>query len=110
MFFYHQADIDAAVSSAKRAFKRNSEYRLLDASQRGRILNKFAELLERDADYLGALESYNNGLKLLMAQSLVKNAGNTVRYVASLADKIQGDTIPLGKASITLIINTGLYL
>ncbi|KAI8424183.1 hypothetical protein MSG28_002768 [Choristoneura fumiferana] len=89
-----KADIDLAVSAAKAAFHRNSEWRLLDASARGRLLNKFAELVERDIQYLGELESYNNGMVLGMAVGIVQKSINGARYAASLADKIQGDTIP----------------
>ncbi|KAL0882264.1 hypothetical protein ABMA27_000795 [Loxostege sticticalis] len=89
-----KADIDLAVAAAKRAFHRNSEWRLLDASQRGRLLNKFADLVERDFKYLAELESFNNGMVLKNATMIMSGAGNTIRYLASLADKIQGDTIP----------------
>ncbi|CAG9795165.1 unnamed protein product [Diatraea saccharalis] len=90
-----KADVDLAVEAAKRAFHRNSEWRLLDASRRGRLLFKFAELIERDIDYLAELESYDNGMVLRTAKMLMMNTGNHIRYMASLADKIQGDTIPL---------------
>ncbi|XP_073942848.1 aldehyde dehydrogenase 1A1-like [Choristoneura fumiferana] len=89
-----KADIDLAVSAAKAAFHRNSEWRLLDASARGRLLNKFADLVERDAQYLVELESYNNGMLLNLAVHFIQNSSRSIRYYASLADKIQGDTIP----------------
>ncbi|KAG6459615.1 hypothetical protein O3G_MSEX011476 [Manduca sexta] len=87
-------DIDSAVSAAKYAFHRNSEWRLFDASKRGQILNKFADLMERDIEYLAELESYNNGMILQMAKGVVSRGLASIRYVASLADKIQEDTIP----------------
>ncbi|XP_013200197.2 aldehyde dehydrogenase 1A1 [Amyelois transitella] len=90
-----KADVNEAVKAARRAFHRNSEWRLMDASQRGRILNKFADLVERDAEYLGQLESYDNGMVLNLAQLVTGSAGKSIRYIASLADKIQGDTIPI---------------
>jgi len=40
------------VSAAKAAFKRGSVYRRMDASARGRLLLKLADLLERDGIYL----------------------------------------------------------
>jgi len=43
-----QADIDLAVAAAKLAFKRGSPWRLMNASERGRLLNKLADLVERD--------------------------------------------------------------
>ncbi|XP_053603519.1 aldehyde dehydrogenase 1A1-like [Plodia interpunctella] len=90
-----KADIDAAVAAARCAFHRNSEWRLMDASERGRILNKFADLYERDVQYLAQLESYDNGMVTQMAQMAVAGAGKSIRYIASLADKIQGDTLPV---------------
>ena len=47
-----KADIDKAVAAAKEAFKLGSPWRRMDASERGRLLNKFADLLERDIAYI----------------------------------------------------------
>lgn len=90
------------MNAAQRAFLRNSEWRLLDASQRGQILNKFADLIERDTQYLAELESYNNGMVKTLTTRFMDTAIKSVRYIASLADKIQGDTIPTGKDNINL--------
>ncbi|XP_048007606.1 aldehyde dehydrogenase 1A1-like isoform X3 [Leguminivora glycinivorella] len=89
-----KADIDLAVAAAKAAFHRDSKWRLLDASARGRLLSKFADLVQRDAQYLGELDSYNTGKNIRMALGIVQKGVNGARYAASLADKIQGDTIP----------------
>ncbi|XP_045488339.1 aldehyde dehydrogenase 1A1-like [Pieris rapae] len=90
-----KADIDLAVSAAKAAFHRNSEWRLLDASQRGRILCKFADLVERDAKYLAELEGYDNGMVCAFSRKMLTNVPNQIRYIASLADKVEGSTIPM---------------
>ncbi|KPJ18956.1 Retinal dehydrogenase 1 [Papilio machaon] len=91
-----EADINLAVAAAKRAFHRNSEWRLMDASQRWAILDKFADLVQRDSQYLAELECCNNGMLLSSAiMSLKYGVVENIRYLASLADKIQGDTIPL---------------
>ncbi|KAH9642054.1 hypothetical protein HF086_008741 [Spodoptera exigua] len=89
-------DVDLAVAAAKRAFHRNSEWRQMDASKRGEILYKFSELVERDQKYLAELESYNNGTVLKFAYGIVSGAKNTIRYFASCADKVTGETIPSG--------------
>lgn len=47
-----QADVDKAVEAAKEAFKLGSPWRRMDASQRGVLLNKLADLMERDWRYL----------------------------------------------------------
>ena len=43
-----KADVDLAVEAARRAFKLGSVWRTMDASERGRLLNKMADLIERD--------------------------------------------------------------
>ena len=39
-FNLFKADIDIAVAAARRAFKLGSEWRTMDASKRGRLINK----------------------------------------------------------------------
>lgn len=43
-----QADIDKAVQAARLAFSLGSVWRRMDASERGRLLDKLADLVERD--------------------------------------------------------------
>lgn len=53
----------------------------MDASDRGRLLNKLADLIERDAVYLASLETLDNGKPY--TQSLfgdVSSSVNTYRY------------------------------
>ncbi|KAF9801715.1 hypothetical protein SFRURICE_014869 [Spodoptera frugiperda] len=87
-------DVDLAVAAARRAFHRNSEWRLMDASKRGEILRKFSDLVERDLDYLAELESYNNGMVLKYSKVFVGGAINIARHLAGCTDKITGQTIP----------------
>lgn len=46
--FSPQADVDKAVKAARKAFELGSPWRTMDASERGRLLNKLADLVERD--------------------------------------------------------------
>lgn len=50
--FLLQADIDIAVKAAAEAFKFGSQWRRTDASGRGDLLNRLADLLDRDRVYL----------------------------------------------------------
>ena len=54
-------DIDLAVQAARKAFKLGSDWRTMDASRRGQMLNKMAELMERDYEYIATLESLDSG-------------------------------------------------
>lgn len=47
-----QADVDKAVAAAKEAFKFNGCWRTMDAPKRGLLLQKLADLMERDKVYL----------------------------------------------------------
>ena len=44
--------MDKAVAAAKKAFEYNSEWRNMDASKRGLLLNKLADLVDRDRLYI----------------------------------------------------------
>ena len=49
--FLLQVDVDKAVAAARSAFQLNSKWRTMDACDRGRLLNKLADLMERDQEY-----------------------------------------------------------
>ena len=44
--------MDRAVKAANNAFKLDAPWRLMDASDRGRLMNRLADLIERDQNYL----------------------------------------------------------
>ncbi|XP_073657167.1 retinal dehydrogenase 2 isoform X1 [Tursiops truncatus] len=91
-----KADIDKAVQAARLAFSLGSVWRRMDASERGRLLDKLADLVERDRAVLATMESLNGGKPFMQAfyvdlQGVIK----TLRYYAGWADKIHGMTIPV---------------
>jgi len=89
-----KADIDIAVSAAKRAFKLGSEWRTMDASKRGKLINKLADLIKRDFRYLVSLESLNNGKIVPESAHGIMQTVKVLRYYAGWADKIHGQQIP----------------
>lgn len=89
-----KADIDKAVAAAREAFKIDSEWRTMDASARGRLIYKFADLLERDTDYLASLETLDNGKPYADSLGDIGASVGCFRYYAGWADKIHGKTIP----------------
>ncbi|XP_077492861.1 LOW QUALITY PROTEIN: aldehyde dehydrogenase, mitochondrial-like [Amblyomma americanum] len=88
-------DVDRAVKAAKAAFALNSPWRTMDASQRGRLLFKLADLMEQDRDLLASLETLDNGKPFSNSQGDVAFAISCLRYCAGFADKVHGKTIPL---------------
>lgn len=53
-----QADVDKAVKAARAAFQLGSPWRRMDASARGRLLYRLADLIERDRTYLAVSPSF----------------------------------------------------
>ncbi|KAG8237114.1 hypothetical protein J437_LFUL008166, partial [Ladona fulva] len=90
-----KADVDRAVAAAKEAFKFGSSWRTMDASARGKLITKFASLIERDLDYLASLESLDNGKPYSDSVFDIKCAVDVFHYYAGWCDKIHGKTIPV---------------
>jgi aldehyde dehydrogenase (NAD+) len=89
------ADVDIAVSAARAAFE-HGPWRKTQASERGRLLNRLADLIEKNADELAALEALGNGKPFAVAKAVdVAATAGCYRYFAGWADKIQGKTIPI---------------
>src|SRR5574337_527527 len=55
-----KADIDLAVKAARKAFE-EGPWPKMNASERGRLLNRLADLIEAHKEELAALESLDNG-------------------------------------------------
>ncbi|RZC35455.1 retinal dehydrogenase 1, partial [Asbolus verrucosus] len=87
-------DVDKAVAAAKAAFSRNSEWRKIDASARGKLINKLADLIQRDSQVLAELETLDNGKPLTESRLDIQYAIDVLRYYAGYCDKIHGNTIP----------------
>ena len=88
------ADVDKAVKAARRALE-SGPWTTMDAADRGRLLFKLADLVERDAEELAALESLNCGKTITDARGDMQGVVNTLRYYAGWADKIEGRTVPV---------------
>jgi len=91
-----EKDVDIAVAAARKAF--NGPWRKETPENRGKLLNKLAELFEKNADILAAVEALDNGKAFNMAKNVdVPSAAGCLRYYGGWADKIEGkvvDTTP----------------
>ncbi|MDO6562808.1 betaine-aldehyde dehydrogenase [Amphritea sp. 1_MG-2023] len=84
-----QAELEAAIASAKIGQK---VWALMPAVERGRILQKAADLLRENNDVLARLEVLDTGKPLQEASCVdVQTGADVIEYYAGLADKIQGD-------------------
>ena len=91
-------DIDKAVTSAKVAFE--GGWGEMKPTQRGKILVRLAELIERDATRLGEVEVRDNGKLLAEMGAQTKYVAEWYRYYGGLADKVEGSVIPSDKPGI----------
>lgn len=89
-------DVDKAVAAAKEAFKLGGAWRRMDASARGKLILRLAELVERDGSYLASLESLDNGKPFETAVGdMVYFGAKVLRYCSGAVDKVVGKTIPI---------------
>ncbi|WP_137387608.1 aldehyde dehydrogenase [Rhodoligotrophos defluvii] len=90
------ADIDAAVRVAQAA-SMDPAWRRITQTDRGRLVRRLAELVAREADALALMEMRDNGKLLREMQAQLKAMPDAYHYFAGMADKLQGDTIPVNK-------------
>jgi undecaprenyl-diphosphatase UppP len=88
-----KADVDKAIQAAQKAYPTWSR---LAAMDRGRILLKLADLIEANAEQLAMLESLDTGHPIRDSRILdVPRTAVTYRYFGGMADKFQGDVVPV---------------
>ncbi|MDI6028498.1 aldehyde dehydrogenase family protein [Corticibacterium sp. UT-5YL-CI-8] len=86
--------VDAALDSATQA-ARDPRWRDLDATQRGRLLLRLADLIEANAEQLAPLEVRAAGKLLKTTQREMARAAAWYRFFGGLADKMPGQSIRL---------------
>ena len=88
-------DVDRAVKAARKAFE-TGPWPKMDARDRGRLLNKLADLVEANLEELAALETLDNGKPISDARNAdLPLVIDCLRYYAGWADKVHGQTIPV---------------
>ena len=90
-----KADVDRAVKSAQAAMD-SKAWGGLAPAERGRIMWRIAGAIRERAEELATLESRDNGKPLRQARTDVQVAARYFEFFAGIADKIMGNTIPLG--------------
>src|SRR5205807_5437323 len=96
-------DVDQAVAAARKAFDDASgPWRKMSASERGKILWRIADLLEKNIDELAELETLDNGKPIFESRYVdMPMVADVFRYYAGWATKITGDTININEAAFT---------
>lgn len=87
-----EADVDAAVAAARRAFESGPWAEMMPA-ERERILMGLADLMEAHADTLAQIETIDNGKPISTCKDFdIMSSAGIMRYMAGWATKYEGST------------------
>jgi aldehyde dehydrogenase (NAD+) len=90
----HQ-DVDMAVAAARNAFD-HGPWGKMSGHDRSKIMHNFANILEKNADELAAIEALDNGKHVSIAQAAdIHLVIRQFRAYAGWADKYFGDVVPI---------------
>ncbi|KRE94203.1 aldehyde dehydrogenase [Nocardioides sp. Soil774] len=88
------ADVDAATQAAAQAFP---SWRAVSATERGRALNRLADLLDHEREELAQLLCRETGNAIrTQSRPEIGSAIDILRYFAGVAQETKGETVPLG--------------
>lgn len=90
-------EVNRAVAAAHQAFNA-PEWRDLNASMRGKLLMRLADLVEQNADELARLETLDTGKIIRETRAQIAYVADYYRYYAGLADKMEGRVLSIDKA------------
>ena len=91
-----KTDVEREVHAAKRVLD-DPKWRDMTQTARGKLLFKLADLIEQNAERLGALETQDSGKLLAETATQTKYVADYYRYYAGLADKLEGAVLPIDK-------------
>ncbi|KAM4125234.1 hypothetical protein ACB094_01G293500 [Castanea mollissima] len=91
-----EEDIDLAVKAAREAFD-NGPWPRLSGFGRGRIMMKFADLIDEHAEELVALDTIDAGKLFGEGKAGIPQSANMLRYYAGAADKIHGEVLKMSR-------------
>jgi acyl-CoA reductase-like NAD-dependent aldehyde dehydrogenase len=88
-------DVDRAVKAAREALE-SGPWSKVSAAERGRLINRLADLIEENGDELAELESLDNGKPLKLAK--IVDVASTVahfRHFAGWPERVRGEVLPV---------------
>ena len=91
-------DVARAILAARRTFDAG-DWSGTSATERGALLNRVADLLQRDREEIARTETLNTGKAIREGRSDVDDVSSVFRYYAGLADKDAGRVVATGSAT-----------
>jgi phenylacetaldehyde dehydrogenase len=99
------ADVDRAVRAARAAFE-SAAWREITPIDRGRLLDRLADLIEEHAEELALLEAHDNGKPVRVARAVdVGSSAKLFRYFAGWPSKFEGSTVPVSPRGGLSVLN-----
>jgi aldehyde dehydrogenase (NAD+) len=97
------ADVDRAVDAARKAFEdRSGPWRKMSASERGKLIWRLADHLEKNIDEFAELETLDNGKPIFESRYVdMPMVIDVLRYYAGWATKIHGETVNTFETAFT---------
>jgi 4-(gamma-glutamylamino)butanal dehydrogenase len=96
-------DVDRAVASARRAFE-DGRWRRASPAQRKAVLQRLADLIDKNSLELAVLGVRDNGTEISMAlKAEPGSAAQTFRFYAEAIDKVYGQIAPTSDTVLALI-------
>ncbi len=92
-------DVDAAVSAARGALS-NPSWRNITQTARGKLLHRLGDLIIENAERFAEIETLDNGKLLKEMRAQMSSLPETYYYYAGMADKMNGETIPINKRDV----------
>ncbi|WP_240377503.1 aldehyde dehydrogenase [Bacillus piscicola] len=89
-------DVERAVKAADNAFY-NKDWADMTYTKRGHLLRKLGDLLSENVEELAEFETRDNGKLIREMKAQLTYMPEFFYYYAGLADKIQGETLPIDK-------------
>ncbi|MDH3691005.1 MAG: aldehyde dehydrogenase [Gammaproteobacteria bacterium] len=89
-------DVDRAVQAARRALA-DPVWRRLTQTARGKLVRQLGDLLAERAPCLAEIETRDNGKLIREMRAQLASLPDVYYYFSGMADKIQGDVIPINK-------------
>jgi acyl-CoA reductase-like NAD-dependent aldehyde dehydrogenase len=92
-------DVGRAVAAAGRAYEK---WGAMSPVSRGRVMHRFANLVEEHAEELAMIECHNVGMPISDARGQLSMIVDVIRYYAGAVDKFFGHTIPVERAGVAM--------
>jgi 4-(gamma-glutamylamino)butanal dehydrogenase len=97
------ADIDSAVTAARKAFERG-DWSRADPAERKRVLLRLAELIRENGEELALLDSVDMGKPVEDALGVdVQGAAGVFQWYAEAADKLYDEIAPTGPDDVVMV-------